>query len=67
MIIDDIADLICELRKTYTVKEIARQFDKNRQWVYTAECGCNVILNPEFIAGLNHFGYELKLVKKERK
>ena len=27
--------------------------------------GCNPTLNAEFVAGLNNYGYELKLVKKE--
>ena len=27
------------------------------------KCGCNFHMNPEFIAGLREYGYELKLVK----
>lgn len=64
MVLDDIADLFCELNKKHTNKEIARHFDKERKWVILMKQGCNLTLNAEFIAGLNHYGYELKLVKK---
>lgn len=64
MIIDDIADLIEQLTKRYTSKAIAWNFGKDRKWVYDRINGCNVVLSPEFVAGLNHYGYELKLVKK---
>lgn len=66
MILDDIADLFCELNIRYPAKEISRYFDKERKWVYLARCGKSYVLNAEFIAGLNHYGYELKLVKKEK-
>lgn len=64
MVLNDIADLFCNLSKKHTHKEIARHFDKERKWVISMKQGCNPILNAEFIAGLNHYGYELKLVKK---
>ena len=64
MVLDDIADLFCELEKKQTHKEIARHFDKERKFIVNVKNGCNLILSPEFIAGLNHYGYELKLVKK---
>lgn len=66
MIIDDLADLFCELEKNNTHKEIARHFDRDRKFVINIKNGCNFHLDYGFIAGLNHYGYELKLVKKER-
>lgn len=66
MVLDDITDLFCELDKKYTQREISSHFDKERKWVILMKSGCNTVLNAEFIAGLNHYGYELKLVKKER-
>jgi hypothetical protein len=66
LILDDIANLFCELNIHYPAKEISRHFDKERKWVYLARCGKSYVLNAEFIAGLNHYGYELKLVKKEK-
>lgn len=65
MITDDIADLIEELLKKNSAKDISRHFGKERKWVYQHRYGYSFILNAEFIAGLNHYGYELKLVKKE--
>lgn len=67
MILDDIADLFEELHEKNKAKEIARHFGRERKFVYNTKAGCNVILNPEFVAGLNHYGYELRLVKKENK
>ena len=64
MILDDLADLFEELSTKYTHKEIARHFDRERKFVISVKSGCPVRLNSEFLAGLNHFGYELKLVKK---
>lgn len=64
MIIDDIADLITELTETRSKREVAKHFNRKRKWIYAVMCGCNVVLSPEFIAGLNHYGYELKLVNK---
>lgn len=67
MILEDIAVLFEELRKQDKAKDIARHFGRDRKYVYSIVNGCNVVLNPEFIAGLNHYGYELKLMKKENK
>lgn len=67
MILDDIADLIEGLIKKEPAKEVARHFGKERKWCYFHKYGYSFVLNAEFIAGLNHYGYELKLVKKERK
>lgn len=64
MITDEIANLITELHVYNSAKEIARHFDKERKWVYMAKYGKSFLVNAEFIAGLNHYGYELKLVKK---
>ena len=66
MILDDIADLFSELEKKQTHKEISRHFGRERKFVISMKCSCGLHLNPEFIAGLNHYGYELKLVKKEK-
>ena len=65
MVLEDIANLFEELSQKYTHKEIARHFDRERKFVINMKNGCNPILNAEFVAGLNNYGYELKLVKKE--
>lgn len=65
MILNDLADLFSYLNIFYPAKEISRHFDKERKWSYLARYGKSYTLNAEFIAGLNHYGYELKLVKKE--
>jgi hypothetical protein len=65
LILDDIADLFSELSKNHTHKEIARHFGRERKFVISIKNGCNPTLNAEFVAGLNHYGYELKLVEKE--
>lgn len=65
MILDDIADLFEELSQKYTHKEIARHFGRERKFVINMKNGCNPTLNAEFVAGLNNYGYKLKLVKKE--
>lgn len=66
MILEDIADLFEELHKKNTAREIARHFGRERKFVHSVKNGCNVTLNSGFVAGLSHYGYELKLVKKER-
>lgn len=66
MIIENIADLFQELTEKHTHKEIARHFGRERKFVISVKNGCNFNLNPEFIAGLNHFGYELILKEKEK-
>lgn len=65
LILDDIADLFEELSQKHTHKEIARHFGRERKFVINMKNGCNPTLNAEFVAGLNNYGYELKLVKKE--
>ena len=65
MVLDDLAELFTELSKKHTHREIARHFDRERKFVINMKNGCNPILNAEFVAGLNNYGYELKLVKKE--
>lgn len=67
MILDDIADLFCELEKTNTHKEIARHFGRERKFIIFMKSSCPFRLNAEFVAGLNTYGYELRLVKKENK
>ena len=66
MVLDDIADLFDELSTQYRHKDIARHFGRERKFVINVKNGCNITLNAEFVAGLNNYGYELKLVKKER-
>lgn len=63
MIFEDIANLFEELSSKYTHKEIARHFGRERKFVINMKCGCGFHMNPEFIAGLREYGYELKLVK----
>ena len=63
MILDDIANLFEELSAKHTHKEISRHFGRERKFVINIKNGCNFIINPEFIAGLREYGYELKLVK----
>lgn len=65
MIIEDIANLFEELEKQNTHKEIARHFDRERKFVIGIKNGCSFVLNPEFIAGLRTFGYEIVLKKVE--
>ena len=67
MVITEIQDLFCELKKKHTCKEIARHFCKERKWVMFVANGCNFTLNAEFIAGLRSFGYDLQLVKYDKK
>ena len=63
MILEDISNLFKELSTKHTNKEIARNFGRERKFVINMKCGCNFNMNPEFIAGLRKYGYELKLVK----
>ena len=63
MILEDIANLFEELCVNHTHKEIASNFGRERKFVINVKNGCNFIVNPEFIAGLLEYGYELKLVK----
>ena len=66
MVLTDIHNLFCELKKKYTCKEIARHFGKERKWTMLVADGGNIVLNPEFVAGLRHFGYDLKLIKYDK-
>ncbi len=63
MILEDIANLFEELSAKHTHKEISRHFGRERKFVINIKNGCNFVINPEFIAGLREYGYELKLVK----
>ena len=63
MILEDIENLFEELSAKHTHKEISRHFGRERKFVINIKNGCNFVLNPEFIAGLREYGYELKLVK----
>lgn len=63
MVIDDLADLFTELHTKYIAKEICRHFGRDRKFIYPMKNGCTFHLDYDFIAGLKHFGYELKLVK----
>ena len=65
MLLDDIAGLFEELSQKYTHKDVARHFGRERKFVINMKNGCNPILNAEFLAGLNHYGYKLELVKKK--
>ena len=67
MVITEIQDLFCELNKKYTWQEIARHFGKERKWPMSVATGCNFTLNAEFVAGLRSYGYDLKLVKYDKK
>lgn len=67
MIINDIAILFEKLHEKYSAKEIARHFSRERKFVFMMKAGCNIKICPEFLAGLKHFGYELRLVKIENK
>jgi hypothetical protein len=66
MVLDDIADLMEELCKHETRREVSRHFMRNRKWALMVEVGCSFRLDTDFIAGLDYYGYELKLVKKEK-
>lgn len=67
MIIDDIANLIEQESKRITGKRVAKLFNKERKWVTYTKNGCNVVLNTDFVAGLDALGYELVLQRKERR
>lgn len=67
MIIDDIADLITELHKKVPAHRIAKIFNRERKWVCAIENGCTMRLDYDLICGLNKLGYDLKLVKMERR
>lgn len=64
MVLEDLAVLFESLEKTNTHKEISRHFGRERKFVISMKCGCGFHLTPSFLAGLKHYGYELKLVKK---
>ena len=66
MVLDDIADLMEELCKRETRRKVAGHFMRDRKWAYNIELGCPFRLDTDFIAGLDYYGYELKLVKKEK-
>lgn len=67
MLLEDIANLFDELSKDEKHKDVARHFGRERKFVINMKNGCNPILNAEFLAGLHHYGYELKLVKRKGK
>ena len=67
MIIDDLADLFTDLNAKYKAKDIARHFDREKKFVYSMKSGCTFHLDYGFIAGLKHFGYELRLVNVDKK
>lgn len=67
MIITDIQDLFIELHKTESYSQIARKFGKKRRWASDRKWVNEFTVTPEFVAGLKEYGYELKLVKVERK
>lgn len=68
MILDDMSDLFEEATARKTAKEIARDFNRNRKWVYQNKNCTYFKVDIDFICGLSSLGYELKLVKKgERK
>jgi hypothetical protein len=64
VVMDDISDLLDDLHNKYKAREIARHFGRERKWFYHVKDGCGFVLTPEFIAGLRHYGYDLKLVKR---
>ena len=66
MIIDDLADLFTDLNAKYKAKDIARHFERERKWVFSIKNGRTFHLDYAFIAGLKHFGYELRLVKVDK-
>lgn len=66
MITEDINDLMYQLHKKKTATEISRIFGYERKWLYTRQWANAFVINDKFIAGLDSFGYELILRKKER-
>lgn len=62
MILNDIADLFEDLAQREKHSEIARHFGgRERKWIAYISNGTSFRLDPEFIAGLRHYGYCLKL------
>ena len=56
MVLDDIADLMEELCKNETRREVSRHFMRNRKWALMVEVGCSFRLDTDFIAGLDYYG-----------
>lgn len=63
MIIEDMARLMDELCKKNKTKYVARQFGKERKWVYSVKNGCSFVIDAKVVAGLREFGYDIKLVR----
>ena len=65
MIIEDIAELFTELDEgEESQTQIAKHFGRSRKFIPLIKSGCTFNLDYGFIAGLDYYGYELKLVKK---
>ena len=61
MILNDIADLFTDLCMKEIQKEVARHFGRKRKWCWWMLNCMSFKVDPEFIAGLAHYGYRLKL------
>lgn len=64
MVLEDIANLFEQVCKKETASCLAARFEKSRKWVHLVRGGCPMVLNWQFIAGLDSLGYELVLRKK---
>lgn len=66
-VLEDIAKLIEDLNKKQSAISIAETFGrKSKDSIYAIKNGCSFRLDDKFVAGLKSYGYELKLVKKDR-
>ena len=64
-IIEDIQELFYSLHAKKTAAEIAQIFNRERKWVYYREQTEVLVIDYDFIAGLNSLGYEIVLRKKD--
>ena len=66
MLFDDISDLFYRLHSDKKAEDIAKPFNRDRKFIYFRQQGLPFNLNYDFIAGLNYYGYDLKLVKIDK-
>lgn len=65
MIVTTLQDMFINLNKKRTAIRVARSFGRtDRKWTLNCKYARSFVVNPEFVAGLGEYGYELILVKK---
>ena len=66
MISDDLSELISHELSHRTAADLAREFNREKKFVYYLENGSSFRCDPDFVCGLNGLGYELRLVKRDQ-